>query len=206
MGPGNVTQATRVARGLVSRLAGREPSRIGHLVIAARRWPDRAAVVDASGMLTFTELHERVRDLAGVLHARGVGPGRSVGLLCREHAGMVETALAVTWVEADLVMLDPALAAEQLDAAARAGRPDLLVHDADLVTVVARAHLGIPTLVSDAHGSGSVTSARFFGHPAPPPRRVQRRSGPGFDHDVLAAAMEAITTGHAVVLTRPDRD
>jgi len=194
-----VTQATRIARGLVDRVRGREASAATVLTRAARRWPQSPGVIDDDGALTLAELHEQVRELAGALHARGIRQGSTVALLCHHHAGLVEAALATLWVGAAPRLLGPDVDHTQLTDLARRRRPDLLVHDAALLDVVRRADLGITTLVSDAHGSGSVTAARSFGHPAPRPGRAGHASLEG---SVLASALTEIGAGRPVVLRR----
>lgn len=161
----------RAAVGLAAGLVRHQTSPTVLLAHTASRWPDRAAVIDDDGTVTARELYERVRELAGTLHARGIGRGSTVGLLCRNHVGFVEAAFAALWVDADLVLLNTEFGGEQLrDVGTREGI-DLLVHDADLSPVVRAAGLGVTTLVSDGQGSGSVVAARSFGHPAPPSRR-----------------------------------
>ncbi|KAA1380653.1 AMP-binding protein [Aeromicrobium fastidiosum] len=161
----------RAAVGLAKGLVRHQASPAVLLAHTASRWPDRAAVIDDDGTVTARELYDRVRQLAGVLHARGIGRGSTVGLLCRNHAGFVEAAFATLWVDADLVLLNTDFAADQLaDVVGREG-VELIVHDSDLQRVVTRADLGIPALVTDGHGSGTVAWACDFGHPAPPSRR-----------------------------------
>jgi acyl-CoA synthetase (AMP-forming)/AMP-acid ligase II len=161
----------RAAVGLAKGLVRHQSSPAVLLAHSASRWPDRAAIVDDHETVTARELYHRVRLLAGVLHARGIGPGSTVGLLCRNHAGFVEAAFAVLWVDADLVLLNTDFGAEQLGDVGRREGLDLLVHDAELQRVVTRSGLDVATLVSDGHGSGSVRGACDFGHPAPPSRR-----------------------------------
>jgi fatty-acyl-CoA synthase len=50
-------------------------------VSAARRFPDRTAIVDRSGPLTFRQLEQRVSRMAGVLTDHGVGRGDTVAQL-----------------------------------------------------------------------------------------------------------------------------
>lgn len=165
---GRVTYATRSVRGVVDRARGRTPSPAIHLVRAAGRWPDRVVVTDDDGAATLRELCEGVRELAGALHARGIGPGSTVGLLCRRHVGLVEAAFATIWLGADATLLEPGAD----DVLVRQPSLDLLLRDAVAGPPVAHTSTGVATLVIGAHGSGSVTAVRSFGHPAPPPRRT----------------------------------
>jgi fatty-acyl-CoA synthase len=121
--------------------------------------------------VTVAELHARVVQLAGVLHARGIGPDSVVGLMSRGHSSFAQVALAVQWVDARLVVVDLDASADQLGDVVRREGVNLLVHDAERRPTVVRSGLSVPTLVSDGHGSGSVSGACDFAHPAPPRRR-----------------------------------
>jgi acyl-CoA synthetase (AMP-forming)/AMP-acid ligase II len=76
--------------------------------------PGSAAVVDGDRTLTWSELDDRSRALAGALRERGVGPGGRVGVLSRNRLEVLETYFAVTWLGAAFVPLNYALAAEEL--------------------------------------------------------------------------------------------
>jgi fatty-acyl-CoA synthase len=180
----DVTYATLPLRGLPPTLPTRAPgaghlrgrlardrSPLAQLALAARRTPDSPAATDGAQVVTAAELYARVRLLAGVLHARGIGAGSAVGILCRDHAGFAQAALAAQWVEARLVLVDLDASADRLGDLGRREGLHLLVHDAALRPVVVRSGLEVPTLVSDGHGSGSVAGACDFGHPAPRRRR-----------------------------------
>jgi acyl-CoA synthetase (AMP-forming)/AMP-acid ligase II len=67
----------------------------------AARHPDRTAIVDDAGWLSYAELHRRTDRLARALAGTGVGPGVRVGVLCRNHRGPVETQIAVSKLGAD---------------------------------------------------------------------------------------------------------
>jgi acyl-CoA synthetase (AMP-forming)/AMP-acid ligase II len=186
------------------RLTRRRPASAAVVLIrSAKRWPLRPGVIDDDGTLTLAELHEHVRDLAGALHARGIGPGSVVGLFCHQHAGLVEAALATVWVGAEPAVIEPHVDHVMLADIARDRLPDLLVHDAVLHDIVRKADLGVTTLVSDAHGSGSVTAVRSFGRPAPSPARSTSSSLEGTS---LAAVMTQIGLGRPIVLTRAQHD
>ena len=59
----------------------------GYLEDAARRWPDRVAVVDADGSeLTYAELNERADRVAAMLASRGVEAGDRVGVVLPKSA------------------------------------------------------------------------------------------------------------------------
>src|ERR1700738_85086 len=51
----------------------------------AGRYPDRRALIDERGQLTFAELHLRTNALAHALSDHGVNEGDNVAVLCRHH-------------------------------------------------------------------------------------------------------------------------
>ena len=155
---------------LVERLRSRlvlDRSPLAALARTARRSPDSPVAMGDDRAVTAAELYARVRLLAGVLHARDIGRGSAVGLLCREHSGFAQSALAVQWVGARLVLVDLDATPDRLADIGRHEALRLLVHDAERRPTVVRSGLDVPTLVSDGHGSGSVAGACDFAHPAP---------------------------------------
>ncbi|HEY7820654.1 MAG TPA: amino acid adenylation domain-containing protein, partial [Vicinamibacteria bacterium] len=61
----------------------------------ARRDPDRVALIDPDGALTYRELHHRARRVAQGLRRRGIGPGSIVGLLVDRSSWMVAGLLGI---------------------------------------------------------------------------------------------------------------
>ena len=105
--------------------------------IAALRHGDRTAICDEAGELTFTELDALAGRLANALVARGLRPGSTVGILCRNHRMPLAVAFAASRAGISAVWLNTAFSAPQLrEVAAREG-VDLLVHDAEFDPLVA---------------------------------------------------------------------
>ncbi|GHG50602.1 non-ribosomal peptide synthetase [Streptomyces griseocarneus] len=73
-----------------------------------RALPDRTAVIGPDGTLTFAGLDARTADLAGRLHALGIGPGDRVGVGLPRGVDWVVAPLAVWRAGAAYVPLDPA--------------------------------------------------------------------------------------------------
>jgi fatty-acyl-CoA synthase len=101
-------------------------------VVGRWRHPDRVAIVDDRGTLTFREIHDRTDRLARALADRGVGPGSRVAVLCRNHRGPIETILAVSKLGADVVLLNTGLSPSQMAAVADEQNISTVVADADL--------------------------------------------------------------------------
>ncbi|MFE4451653.1 amino acid adenylation domain-containing protein [Streptomyces sp. NPDC056796] len=80
----------------------------------ARSTPAETAVVSADSRLTFAELDHRVDVLAGVLAARGAGPGSRVAVGLPRSTGLVVAMLAVMRTGAACLPLDPSYPADRL--------------------------------------------------------------------------------------------
>ncbi|MFC6881975.1 AMP-binding protein [Actinomadura yumaensis] len=152
----------------------------GLVVAAAARGPGRVALVDELGPLTFAELDER-----GTRLARGLplpGPRPRVGVLCRNHRGMVETLLACSKRGAEVVLLNTGLGAGQLRAVLGEMRTDLLVADAEFAPVLAAAPIALRRVVVWADrappGGGPTLDAIAAAAPADEigPPQVQSRT------------------------------
>ncbi len=120
---------------------GATPATVGAL--AALRHPSGTAVIDERGRLTYAELDHRAAALATALHDR-LDPGRRLGILCRNHAGFVEAALAGSRLGHDLVFLNTDFSAPQLAA----------VLDRE----------GVGTIVADEEFHPLLDQAAFAGH------------------------------------------
>lgn len=78
--------------------------------------PDGTAILDEGGAVTWRELDARARGLAAVLVSRhGVGPGRALAILARNHRGVLEALAAAGHTGADALLLNTELTAAQLE-------------------------------------------------------------------------------------------
>ena len=80
----------------------------------ARMTPGRVAVVFEGQPITYAEVAERVRRLAGVLRDRGIGPGDRVAYLGPNHPAFLETFFATAALGAVFVPLNTRLAEPEL--------------------------------------------------------------------------------------------
>src|SRR5690348_10821332 len=76
------------------------------LAVAAARWPNRAAIIDDEGTLSYRELLSETETLAGRLVGENVEPGQAVGVMCRNGRGFVRAVFAVAMVGADVVLVN----------------------------------------------------------------------------------------------------
>jgi acyl-CoA synthetase (AMP-forming)/AMP-acid ligase II len=140
--------------------------------------PRRPAVVDELGTLTYGELHARSTRLAASLRGRGVTPGDSVAIMCRNHRGFLDSSIAAAKLGADVVYLNTAFSGPQLkDVLAREG-PRLVVHDEEFAGLLDEAGAQ-ERVIAWAEGPGTgdtVESLIEAGSPVDPepPRRPGR--------------------------------
>jgi acyl-CoA synthetase (AMP-forming)/AMP-acid ligase II len=110
----------------------------GELVSAAARDPDRTALIDEGGALTYAELHDRTDRLAAALIPDRGGRRRRVGVLCRNHRGMVESLIACSKRGAEVVLLSTGLGAGQLGSVMRELWADIVIADAEFMDMLPR--------------------------------------------------------------------
>ncbi|MFC7342295.1 AMP-binding protein [Saccharopolyspora griseoalba] len=124
------------------------PDRLARMALAYRRWgislplgfaigairhPDRPAVIDERGALSYAELSQRTTRLADALRDR-VPPGTRIGLLARNHHGTVEVIVAVAKLGVDVVLLNVGLSSKQLADVLEQQDVSLLVADEEFTT------------------------------------------------------------------------
>ncbi|MGX9790482.1 AMP-binding protein [Mycobacterium sp. MMS18-G62] len=119
------------------------------LAVGAARWPDRVAMVDDDGSITYRELLSRTEALAGVLGRQGVARGQAVGILCRNGRGFVAAVFGAALVGADVVLLNTDFHTDALAAALNTHRVRTVICD-DEFTDRARAADQSVTVVDPA--------------------------------------------------------
>ncbi len=151
----------------------------GGLVSAAARDPERIALVDEHGELTYAELHDRTDRLAAALIPDRHGRRRRVGVLCRNHRGLVESLIACSKRGAEVVLLNTGLGAGQLNSVMRELWADIIIADEEFADLLP---LGGPqftrvTAWSDGRPAGPTLDELIERTPAPhlePPRTQGR--------------------------------
>jgi fatty-acyl-CoA synthase len=103
---------------------------------SAARFPDRAALIDERGTLTFEEVHRRTNALARELRAAGIKEGDGVAIMCRNHRGFIEATVACSKLGASALYLNTAFAAPQIADVMRREDPAGLVYDEDFANLV----------------------------------------------------------------------
>jgi acyl-CoA synthetase (AMP-forming)/AMP-acid ligase II len=130
-----------VIRGDLLPPAGLLPRTVGALLrngstlallaeLSAARFPDRPAVIDEFGEISFAELHRRSSRIAGALHDRyRIDASSTVAVLAGNHRHFVEALVACSRLGAELVFLNTELTGYQLSRILDRHRPDLVIAD-----------------------------------------------------------------------------
>lgn len=155
------------------RVGGATPATL--LAVSAARYPDRTAISDDRGRLSFADLAARVEALAAALRARhGVTEGSRVGVLCRNHRGFAEAFFAGARLGADVVPLNADFAAPQLRAVLELERVEILLYDSEFTAKVDEAGFTGGRVVVSGRGDAEVPTVDVliaYGDPeAPRPR------------------------------------
>jgi acyl-CoA synthetase (AMP-forming)/AMP-acid ligase II len=104
---------------------------------AAARYPDRTAIIDERGTLTFKEVHERTNALAHELGRAGVGEGDGVAIMARNHRGFIEASVACSKLGAGALYLNTAFAAPQIADVLAREDPVAVIYDSEFGDLVA---------------------------------------------------------------------
>jgi acyl-CoA synthetase (AMP-forming)/AMP-acid ligase II len=88
----------------------------GAYALNVARTPDRPAVIDEDGALTFVQMEDRTGALAAALAEMGIGEADRVAVVCRNHRGFVEATIALAKLGADTMYLNTGFAPPQLAA------------------------------------------------------------------------------------------
>ena len=135
-----------VRMGLVVRRQGTTP--MTGIGLSAVRRPKGTALVDERGAMTWAELDADSNALAAGLAAlMSDAPDRTVGILCRNHRGIVEALAAAARAGADALLLNTGFSGPQLCDVLARERATVLVHDAEFDDLVQQAREQVPHLV-----------------------------------------------------------
>ena len=97
--------------------------------LAALRYPHEVAIVDDRGSMTFADMDVRMDGLARSFRALGIGEDALVGVMCRNHRGLIEATVACSRVGADILYLDPDETPRVLSQATFRRTPQVLICD-----------------------------------------------------------------------------
>jgi fatty-acyl-CoA synthase len=148
----------------------------GSLGLAAVRHGDRTGLVDELGTLTFGDMDRRSNALANALRVRGIGAGDSVGILCRNHRGMLDASFGVLKTGARALYLNTDFAGPQAEEVGAREKVQAVVYDEEFAAVVAGVSAPKGRFVAwtnerhrDEDGEPTIQALITTGNPDPPP-------------------------------------
>src|SRR5580693_34230 len=105
----------------------------------ARRTPNRAAIIDDEGPLTYKELDEAANAVAHGLLAKGVRGGDGVALLARNHRWFAIAEFGCARVGARIILLNSSFSGPQIKEVAEREDAKLLIYDDEYTKDVSKA-------------------------------------------------------------------
>ena len=104
---------------------------------AAIRHPDRTAIVDERGTLTFSEMNKRTNALARQLQRAGISERDGVAIMCRNHRGFIDATVACSKLGASGLYLNTAFAGPQITDVLEREDPVAVIYDEEFAGLVA---------------------------------------------------------------------
>ncbi|WP_328662516.1 AMP-binding protein [Nocardia salmonicida] len=144
------------------------------LAATAIRHPDKVAIIDDSGQLTYRQLQQRAEAIAAALFATRATAPKSMGVICRNHRGFAEALAAGAQLGAELIFINTELPAAQLQAVLARHNPDVLIYDDEYDATVERSNFaGTRVLAwcepdSDLAALPTLDDLAARSHPEPP--------------------------------------
>ena len=106
------------------------------IAVSAQRCPDRPALIDELGVLSYRELDNRANAVASALQELPGGTPLVVGIMCRNHRGFVDAFAAAERIGADVLLLNTSFAGPALAEVVEREHPDAIVYDEEFAAVV----------------------------------------------------------------------
>jgi fatty-acyl-CoA synthase len=101
--------------------------------------PDRPAVIDELGSLTFAEVHDRTNRLTNALASEGLQAGDGLAVMARNHRGFVEATVAAAKLGAHALYMNTGFSGPQLAEVAERENAAALIYDDEFAGLVEQA-------------------------------------------------------------------
>jgi len=146
---------------------------------ATVRFPKEQAIADELGTLTFVEVDQRTTRLANGLAEHGVRQGRRVAVMCRNHAGMVESIVACGKLGASVLLLNTGLSANQVRDTVMTHRPAAVLVDEEFMPLMHYLPTSLPRVLTWGNGDtpGDITVDGLIEQSSP--ERIKAPGSPG---------------------------
>src|SRR5664280_1442191 len=131
-------QPTRPDKALRSLAALRRwgPTPAAAYTGSAIRYPERIAVIDERGTLTFEELDRRTNALARELKKAGISEQDGVAIMCRNHRGVIDATVACSKLGAGALYLNTSFAGPQITDVLAREDPVAVIYDEEFTELV----------------------------------------------------------------------
>ncbi len=149
----------------------------------ARRTPNRAALIDEEGELSYQELDEAVHAVANGLIEKGVQGGDGVAILARNHRWFVIANYGAARAGARIILLNSEFSGPQIKEVSEREGAKVIIYDDEYTQAVSKADpplgklraLGVNSDADEPSGSTDETLAELIARsskaPAPKPRK-----------------------------------
>lgn len=113
-----------------------------------RKYADLPAVVDERGTLTYKQVDDQSWALAHGLQRLGVSAGSVVGVLCRDHRGLVITMAACGKVGARMVLMNTGFAKPQFAEVCEREKVTVVLHDSEFLGLLDALPADLPRVLT----------------------------------------------------------
>jgi fatty-acyl-CoA synthase len=113
-----------------------------------RKYPSLPAVVDERGTLTYKEIDDESTALAHGLNRLGIAARSVVGLLCRDHRGLIIAMAAVGKLGARLVLMNTGFAKPQFAQVCEREGVKVVLHDSEFSNLLDALPADLPRLLT----------------------------------------------------------
>ncbi|MFI5777597.1 acyl-CoA synthetase [Nocardia sp. NPDC051570] len=160
---GNPMETLRTAQ--ESKVLGPQATMVRH---AARMWPQRIAVIDERGDMTYRELDEGSSALARGLKTMGIAPGSVIGILARDHRGLLLAMIAAGKLGSRLALMNTGFAKPQFAEVCQREKVRAVLHDSEFAGLLDALPPELPRVLTwvDEYAelpSGAVTLDELIG-------------------------------------------
>jgi fatty-acyl-CoA synthase len=113
-----------------------------------RKYPALPAVVDERGTLTYKQIDDMSTALAHGLKRLGMDEGSGVGLLCRDHRGLIVAMAACGKIGARLVLMNTGFAKPQFAQVCERENVKAVLHDSEFVGLLDALTADLPRVLT----------------------------------------------------------
>ncbi len=165
--------------------------------IAALRFGELPAVADELGEISYVELDRQVNQLANAMLAKGLRPGSSVGVLCRNHRMPLIVAFAASRLGMNGIWLNTSFSPRQAQEVSEREGLELLIYDEELADVAKGIEPRLGRLMTATEDREADELAQLIAGASPDPPPAPARPG-------RIVLLTSGTTGTPKGAPRPD--